>query len=88
MAKAVIIIPTYNELENIGSLIDQIEAVDGDFRIVVVDDNSPDGTAEVVRQLAQRWGNIVLHQRPGKLGIGSAIREGLERALSSTDSAT
>jgi dolichol-phosphate mannosyltransferase len=85
MAKASIVIPTYNEVGNIGSLIEKIEAVDGDFLIIVVDDNSPDGTAEAVKELAQKWGNILLHQRPGKLGIGSAIREGLERALSFTD---
>jgi dolichol-phosphate mannosyltransferase len=85
MAKVSIVIPTYNEVENIRDLIEKIEAVDGDFRIIVVDDNSPDGTAEAVKELAQKWGNIILHQRPGKLGIGSAIREGLERALSFTD---
>ena len=85
MARASIIIPTYNEVENVRTLIEKIEVVDGDFRIIVVDDNSPDGTAEAVRELANKWGNILLHQRPGKLGIGSAIREGLERALSFTD---
>jgi len=85
MAKVSIVIPTYNEVENIGNLIDKIEAVNGDFGIIVVDDNSPDGTAKAAEELAPKWGNIVLHRRPGKLGIGSAIREGLKRALSFTD---
>ena len=85
MAKVSIVIPTYNEVENIGNLIDKMEAMNGDFRIIVVDDNSLDGTAKAVEESAQKWGNIVLHRRPGRLAIGSAIREGLERALSFTD---
>ncbi|RLC68602.1 MAG: hypothetical protein DRI26_09960, partial [Chloroflexi bacterium] len=80
-----IVIPTYNEAENIISLIDKLEALEGDYRIIIVDDNSPDGTAEIVAELGQRWGNILVHRRPGKLGIGSAIREGMERALSFPD---
>jgi dolichol-phosphate mannosyltransferase len=82
VAEVSIVIPTYNEVENIRNLIEKLVALDGDLGIVVVDDNSPDGTAETVEELAQKWGSIVLHRRQGKLGIGSAIREGMERALS------
>lgn len=85
MAKVSIVIPTYNEAKNIKSLIEKLEALEGDFGIIFVDDNSPDGTAEIVEEIGQRWGNIKVHRRPGKLGIGSAIREGLERALSFPD---
>jgi dolichol-phosphate mannosyltransferase len=85
MAKVSIIIPTYNEVENIGNLIEKLVALNADYQIIVVDDNSPDGTAEAVGKLAQKWSNVVLHRRPGKLGIGSAICEGLEKALSFAD---
>ncbi len=85
MVEVSVVIPTYNEVENIGNLIEKLVALNGGFRIIVVDDNSPDGTAEAVEELAQKWGNIVLHRRPGKLGIGSAIREGLEKAISYAD---
>lgn len=85
MAKTIIVIPTYNEAENITNLIEQLEALDGDFGIIIVDDNSPDGTAEMVEEMGKRWGNIEVHRRPGKLGIGSAIREGMGKALSDPD---
>ena len=85
MAKTIIVVPTYNEAENIENLIEQLESLDGDFGIVVVDDNSPDGTAQMVEEMGRRWGNIEVHRRPGKLGIGSAIREGMAKALSYPD---
>ena len=85
MAKAIIVIPTYNEVENIKNLIEQIEALKGDFGIMIVDDNSPDGTAEVVEEVGKQWGNVEVYRRPGKLGIGSAIREGMEKALTYPD---
>jgi dolichol-phosphate mannosyltransferase len=85
MAEVSIVIPTYNEAENVESLIEKLEALEGEFQIIFVDDNSPDGTAEIVEEIGQRWGNIKVHRRRGKLGIGSAILEGMERSLSFSD---
>ncbi len=85
MARIVIVVPTYNEAENIVNLIEQLEGLAGDFGIIIVDDNSPDGTAEMVEEMGKRWNNIEVHRRPGKLGIGSAIREGMQKALSHAD---
>ena len=79
-----VVIPTYNEAQNLPELIRSLEQTlqDEDHRLIVVDDNSPDGTAEVARRLGATYGNIVVHQRPAKLGIGSAVRDGLSLALS------
>jgi len=75
-----IVIPTYNERENIAELIEGIEgALRGvNFEIVIVDDNSPDGTAEVAESLNRRYGNIVILRRPTKLGLASAIVAGMK----------
>ncbi len=87
MSKVCIVIPAYNEAENLPKLVGVLEEElqKEDFKIIVVDDNSPDGTAEVVEKLDQHYGNIIVHRRPSKLGIGSAIRDGLKIALSFPD---
>jgi dolichol-phosphate mannosyltransferase len=83
MSKTIsIIIPTYNEAENITSLIETIQGLGGDFRIIVVDDSSPDGTADIAERAGQSHGNVLVHRRSGKMGIGSAIRDGMKIALS------
>ena len=82
MAEVSIVIPTYNEAENISNLIGMLEALKGDFKIIIVDDNSLDGTAEIANNLNQNYGNIVVHSRPSKMGIGSAIYDGMQLALS------
>jgi dolichol-phosphate mannosyltransferase len=69
-------LPTYNEAENIESLIQEIEELDLDLSIAVVDDSSPDGTEQVIRKLQKRYGNIHLISRPEKLGLGTAITAG------------
>eukprot|EP00884_Botryococcus_braunii_P015121 jgi/Botrbrau1/2360/Bobra.39_1s0044.1 len=72
-------LPTYNERENIGIilwlLVKTFESSGLDYEIVVIDDNSPDGTQEVVKKLVDLYGRhkIVLRPRPGKLGLGTAI---------------
>lgn len=88
MSKVCMVIPTYNEAENLPKLMEALEnnMQKGDFKVIVVDDNSPDGTAEVAEKLNWRYGNIIIHRRPEKLGIGSAIRDGLQIALSFADS--
>jgi dolichol-phosphate mannosyltransferase len=77
-----IIIPTYNEAQNIAALIQAIWNVGGDSHIIIVDDNSPDGTADIAEKLGQRHGDILVHRRTGKLGIGSAVHDGMKIALS------
>ena len=73
-----IVLPTYKEKENLSILIPQIEeGFRGDsFEIIVVDDNSKDGTRALIEDLSGRYGNIHLIERAGLLGIGSALREG------------
>lgn len=76
-----VVIPTYNERGNIEKIIPQILAQDAGLHILVVDDNSPDGTGEIADRLASANDRIhVLHRR-GKLGLGSAYREGFRYAL-------
>jgi dolichol-phosphate mannosyltransferase len=80
------VIPTYNEVENIPVLIDRIEKLRAglpfDLMIVIVDDNSSDGTAEKVKELMGKFDNIKLIQRPGLLGLGSAYMDGFAYSLS------
>ncbi|MDP3999632.1 MAG: polyprenol monophosphomannose synthase [bacterium] len=72
MAKNIIVIPTYNEKANISLLLEKIWGLLPDTYAMVVDDNSPDGTAEVVEKLKIRYPNLLLLKRPGKDGLGKA----------------
>jgi len=74
------VIPTYNERENIAALLPRI-ITDPRFKALVVDDNSPDGTGEVVAALARDSERIKLLARPGKLGLGTAYVAGFKQAL-------
>lgn len=80
-ADCTIVIPTYNERENIAALIQQIMAFPR-FNVLVVDDNSPDGTGQIVAELAQQNQRVKLLARPGKLGLGTAYVAGFKQALS------
>lgn len=80
VADCTVVIPTYNERENIGELIPRVLELPR-FRVLVVDDNSPDGTAEIVRDLARDEPRIGLLSRPGKQGLGRAYLAGFRRAL-------
>jgi dolichol-phosphate mannosyltransferase len=77
-----IIIPTYNERDNIERMLERVLALPYGFEVLVVDDGSPDGTGEVVAQWAQRESRVHLLSRPGKMGLGSAYRDGFRFALS------
>ena len=82
VADSVVIIPTYNERENIAAIIDAVQALAVAYDIIIVDDASPDGTADIVREKqAQYPGRIHLHERSGKLGLGTAYIEGFRIAL-------
>jgi len=84
--KVVIVVPTYNERENIGRFI---EALEGEFKeipnhklhILVVDGNSPDGTAEVVREKSKKYPNVHLYKELEKAGLGAAYRYGMTKAI-------
>jgi len=79
--KATIIIPTYNERQNIERLIELIIELGKDFHIIIVDDNSPDGTGEVADKLALEFEQVKVIHRIRKLGLGTAYMEGFKRAL-------
>ena len=82
MHKKLVIIPTYNEIENIERMARSIMALPGQFDLLVVDDGSPDGTAEAVQQLQQSFsGRLHLEVRRGKLGLGTAYIHGFKWAL-------
>ncbi len=81
-SKSLIIIPTYNERENVNAIIDAILNLDDDFNLLIVDDNSPDGTADIVRGLQNRYqGKLHLESRKGKFGLGTAYIFGFKWAL-------
>ena len=79
--KTVVVVPTYNERDNIARLASQVLAQDEGIELLVVDDNSPDGTGELVDQLAAADPRVHVLHRSGKLGLGSAYREGFRVAL-------
>ncbi len=79
---SIILIPTYNERENVAKMIDSILALSKKFDILIIDDASPDGTASIVVEQQKRYPNrVFLLQRQGKLGLGTAYIAGFEWAL-------
>ena len=82
MSDSVIIIPTYNEKENIERMIRTLMALEHSFDVLVVDDGSPDGTAAIVRQMMEVFpGRVHIIERSGKLGLGTAYITGFKWAL-------
>lgn len=79
--KSLIIVPTYNELENIRRLLPELMTLDPNIRVLVVDDNSPDGTGKLADELAAEHERISVLHRPGKLGLGSAYVAGFKYAI-------
>jgi dolichol-phosphate mannosyltransferase len=81
--RALVIIPTYNEADNIGSIVPTVleQVVPVELHVLVVDDSSPDGTADLVRQMAASDSRVHLLSRPGKLGLGTAYVAGFRYAL-------
>lgn len=78
--KVVVVVPTYNEGENIGILAPEILSLP--VQLVIVDDNSPDGTGEVAEEWARKEVRVYVHHRPRKMGLGTAYIAGFMRALS------
>ena len=81
MAKIVVVIPTFNERENIEKLLPELLASDGAIEAVIVDDSSPDGTAEAAEEVGRRSGRVQVVRREAKEGIGPAYRAGFRTAL-------
>lgn len=79
--RMLVVIPTYNELENIKKLIPIILSLENDLEILVVDDNSPDGTGNYVEKLSMENNRVHVLKRAGKMGLGSAYIEGFKWAL-------
>jgi dolichol-phosphate mannosyltransferase len=77
-----VVLPTYNESENIARLLTQLRTVLPDGRLYVVDDNSPDGTGDIAERCARQLGGIEVLHRPGKQGLGSAYRQGFAHVIS------
>lgn len=82
MHENLVIIPTYNEKENIEKIIRKVFSLDTKFDILIIEDNSPDGTAGIVKSLQSEFHDqLHIHERPGKLGLGTAYIEGFKWAL-------
>ncbi len=79
---SVVVIPTYQEAENIDRLLRSIRAHAPTLDIMIVDDNSPDGTAELAQSVGEEIGGVEVVRRPGKAGLGVAYRHGFRHALS------
>ena len=78
----IVVIPTYNEKENIERIIRKVRSLQGDFHVLVIDDGSPDGTAGIVKSLMEEFaGSLFIIEREGKLGLGTAYLAGFRWAL-------
>lgn len=82
MPKKIVIIPTYNERENIEKIIRKVFSLNGDYHILIIDDGSPDGTAAIVKALQKEYAQkLFIIERKGKLGLGTAYIAGFKWAL-------
>jgi dolichol-phosphate mannosyltransferase len=81
--RATVVVPTYNEIDTIERVIREVRATTPEVNILVVDDGSPDGTADRVDELAAELGRIEVLRRPAKSGLGNAYRAGLRHAIDS-----
>ena len=77
-----VVIPTYNERENISNILHAIFDLKEDFHVLVIDDGSPDGTADIVKELQSKFsGQLFIQERKGKLGLGTAYIHGFKWAM-------
>ena len=80
--RKIVIIPTYNERENIENIIRKVFSLDGGYDILIIDDGSPDGTAAIVKRLQQEFPErLHMIERPGKLGLGTAYISGFKWSI-------
>jgi dolichol-phosphate mannosyltransferase len=80
-AANIVIIPTYKERENIEAMVKAVFSLSSPFDLLIIDDNSPDGTAGIVKELQKTYSNLFLIERSGKLGLGTAYIAGFKWAL-------
>jgi dolichol-phosphate mannosyltransferase len=83
--EALVVVPTYNEKENIREIISSVLGLRPDIEILIVDDNSPDGTGRIVDEIAESESRVHVIHREGKMGLGSAYIAGFQWALKDTD---
>jgi len=82
MSSSLVIIPTYNEKENVEKIIAKVMSLPNNFNVLIVDDGSPDGTAQIVKNLQSKYTNrLHIEERKGKLGLGTAYIHGFKYAL-------
>ena len=81
MNESIVIVPTYNECNNLPRLLERVRASAPEFDVLVVDDNSPDGTGAIADTLAAQWPGVHVMHRPGKQGLGRAYVAGFQWAL-------
>jgi dolichol-phosphate mannosyltransferase len=79
--KSIVVIPTYNESDNIEHIINAVQAAQAGIHVLIVDDNSPDGTSNIVKEMQKTNDTIHLITRAGKMGLGTAYCEGFKYAL-------
>ncbi|MEM8704856.1 MAG: polyprenol monophosphomannose synthase [Actinomycetota bacterium] len=81
--RALVVLPTFNEADNIVEVLERLRAAVPDASVLVVDDSSPDGTADLVESVADEIGLVEVMRRPAKSGLGSAYRDGFRQGLAS-----
>ena len=81
MGRCIVVIPTYNEAENLPLLVPRVLAQSPEIEVLVVDDDSPDGTGKIAESLRERDPRVHVLHRPAKTGLGAAYREGIAAAL-------
>jgi dolichol-phosphate mannosyltransferase len=79
--KALLIIPTYNEIDNISKMLETLNSLYPTLSVLIIDDGSPDGTADIVKEFQLKWDKLHLIERTGKLGLGTAYITGFRFAL-------
>ena len=84
MSKTVVLLPTYNERDNVSLIVEEIFQTDPTLCVLVIDDSSPDGTGEVIGSLMETYPNLALLSRPGKEGLGEAYKAGMLQVLRDT----
>ena len=86
MDRKVVIIPTYNEKENIEAIVRKVFSLEGEYNVLIIDDGSPDGTAAIVKKVQTEFPErLFLIERSGKLGLGTAYLTGFKWALETID---
>jgi len=82
MAEKIVVIPTYNEKENVSAILHSVFDLQQDFHVIVIDDGSPDGTAQIVKDLQLKFpGQLFIEERRGKQGLGAAYIHGFKWAI-------